>query len=100
MPDGFDSAGYSATEIAALRAAFEDVRARLPALYRGFWCRSEIPLGAAGIFRVYGEDGLPVLQIERTMAGFYRSVGLARGRRVVYAARCPSIGAAIRAAGL
>lgn len=100
MPDGFHSAGYSATEAANLRAAFEEVRARLPVLYRSFWYRGEIPPGEAGTFRVHGEDGMPVLQIERTNAGHYRSVGLSRGIRRVYAARCSTIGAAIRAAGL
>jgi len=100
MADGSHSAGYTRTEAAELRAAFEQVRERLPALFRGFWHRGEIPPGMPALFRIYAEDGTPVLQLERIDLGRYRSIGLARGQRIVYANCCLSIDTAMQAAGL
>ncbi|MDM4771799.1 hypothetical protein [Solimonas sp. SE-A11] len=100
MADGSHYAGYTRYEAAELEAAFERVREQLPVMFRSFWHRAEIPSGKPALFRIHAEDGSPVLQLERIDTGRYRSVGLCRGRRIVFANCCPSIDDALRAAGL
>ena len=100
MADGSPFTGYTRYEAAELQAAFERVREHLPAVFRSFWHRGEIPPDAPALFRIHAEDGSPVLQLERIDLGRYRSVGLCRGRRIVFASCCPSIDDALRAAGL
>ncbi len=100
MADGSHFTGYTRNETAELKAAFERVRERLPAVFRSFWHHAEIPPGAPALFRIHAEDGSPVLQLERIDTGRYRSVGLCRGRRIVFANCCFSIDDALRAAGL
>ncbi len=100
MADGSSFTGYSRYEAAELQAAFQRVRERLPALFRSFWHHAEIPPDAPALFRIHAEDGSPVLQLERIDTGRYRSVGLCRGQRIVFANCCLSIDDALRAAGL
>lgn len=102
MADGSHSqpAGYSRSEALELRDAFARVKEQLPALFRDFWHRGEIPVDAPAQFRIYAENGAPVLQLERIDFRRYRCVGLMRGERIVFANCCFSIEDAMRAAGL
>lgn len=92
--------GYSRAEALELQDAFARVKEQLPALFRGFWHRGEIPIDAPAVFRIHAENGLAVLQLERIDFRRYRSVSLLRGQRKVLANCSFSIEDAMRAAGL
>lgn len=91
---------FSPQELAEFASSFEQVKSRLPRLFKPYWHRWTYIPGETPAVLVYGEDGRVALCLVREQPDLYGAIGITLPGHLQYWPPRASIGEALGAAGL